>query len=105
MIQNDANCAKTAFFPYLFAHTREKLYLCPDFCKTHLANYSKISLNMQTAERTNTATRAPHIDHVVMDNVEVYPLHEAMTHCITLEESKRRLTEMIHDHFHSEVCK
>ena len=55
---------------------------------------------MQTAERTNTATRAPHIDHVVMDNVEVYPLHEAMTHCITLEESKRRLTEMIHDHFH-----
>ena len=31
-------------------------------------------------------------------------LNEALQHGITLEESKRRLEDVIYDHFHARVC-
>ncbi len=31
-------------------------------------------------------------------------LNEALQHGITLEESKKRLEEVIHNHFHARVC-
>lgn len=46
-----------------------------------------------------------------MDNQSYYrmesgewPISEAMQHGITLEESKKRVEDVIYDHFHSRVC-
>lgn len=33
-----------------------------------------------------------------------WPISEAMQHGITLEESKKRVENVIYDHFHSRVC-
>ena len=37
-----------------------------------------------------------------MDEIKIVerPLQEVMEHAITLEESERRLTEMIHNYYH-----
>lgn len=35
---------------------------------------------------------------------EEHSLNEALQHGITLEESKRRLEEVIYNHFHTRVC-
>jgi hypothetical protein len=33
-----------------------------------------------------------------------WPISKAMEHGISLEESKRRVENVIYDHFHSRVC-
>jgi hypothetical protein len=39
-----------------------------------------------------------------MNSAEEWPLTDALQRGITLEESKRRVENVIYDHFHAEVC-
>ena len=39
-----------------------------------------------------------------MNNVDEWTLSDAMQHGITLEESKKRVEDVIYDHFHAKVC-
>ena len=39
-----------------------------------------------------------------MNNVDEWALSDAMQRGITLEESKKRVENVIYDHFHARVC-
>ena len=43
------------------------------------------------------------LGHYRMESGE-WPISKAMEHGISLEESKRRVENVIYDHFHSRVC-
>ena len=43
------------------------------------------------------------LGHYRMETGE-WPISKAMEHGITLEESKKRVENVIYDHFHSRVC-
>ena len=40
----------------------------------------------------------------IMNNKEEWALNDAMQHGISLEESKRRVENVIYDHFHAREC-